>query len=118
MDNYAVAGTDTTTRMYAYGAVASQVRLVKADRQTPSYMRSPPELPYMFALESALDELAYALKMDPVELRKSNDTQTGAHRRQAFQQPPPDGVLRGGCTGVRLERAQSGCRAPCATATG
>lgn len=75
VDNYAVGGTDTTTRMYACGAVASHVRLVKADRQTPAYMRSPPELPYMFALESALDELAYALGMDPVELRLRNDTQ-------------------------------------------
>jgi xanthine dehydrogenase YagR molybdenum-binding subunit len=37
-------------------------------------MRSPPEVPYMYALESAMDELAYALKMDPVELRRLNDT--------------------------------------------
>jgi xanthine dehydrogenase YagR molybdenum-binding subunit len=75
LDNYAVAGTQTTTRLYGYGAVTSQVRIVKADRQTPSYMRSPPELPYVFALESALDELAYQLAMDPVELRLRNDTQ-------------------------------------------
>jgi xanthine dehydrogenase YagR molybdenum-binding subunit len=74
-DNYGVAGTETTTRMYGYGAVFSKVNLVKADRQTPAFMRSPPELPYMFALESALDELAYELRMDPVELRRINDTQ-------------------------------------------
>ncbi len=74
VDNYAVAGTETTTRMYGYGAVASKVILVKADRQTPSYMRSPPELPYMFGLECALDELAYAVQLDPVELRRINDT--------------------------------------------
>jgi xanthine dehydrogenase YagR molybdenum-binding subunit len=75
-DNYAVAGTETTTRMYGYGAVASQVNLVRADRHTPGFMRSPPELPYMFALESALDELAYKLRVDPVELRRANDTRT------------------------------------------
>lgn len=75
LDNYAVAGTQTTTRLYSYGAVASKVHLVKADRQTPAFMRSPPELPYMFALESALDELAYTLGVDPVELRLRNDTQ-------------------------------------------
>jgi xanthine dehydrogenase YagR molybdenum-binding subunit len=73
LDNYAVAGTDSTTRMYGYGAVASKVHVVKADRQTPAYMRSPPELPYMFPLESALDELAYRLGMDPIELRRRND---------------------------------------------
>lgn len=73
VDNYAVAGTDSTTRMYGYGAVASKVHVVKADRQTPAYMRSPPELPYMFALESAMDELAYRLGLDPIELRRRND---------------------------------------------
>jgi xanthine dehydrogenase YagR molybdenum-binding subunit len=37
-------------------------------------MRSPPEVPYLFALESAMDELAVKLNMDPVELRRINDT--------------------------------------------
>src|ERR1700683_2899461 len=37
-------------------------------------MRAPPEVPYMFALESAMDELAFELKMDPIELRRVNDT--------------------------------------------
>lgn len=72
-DNYAVAGTSTTTRLYAYGSVASKVRIVKADRQTPAFMRSPPELPYLFALESAMDELAWTLKLDPIELRRRNE---------------------------------------------
>ena len=84
LDNYAVAGTSTTTRMYTYGAVASKVRVVKADRQTPSYMRSPPEVPYVFALESALDELAYELKMDPVELRKRNDAKKEPIKGKSF----------------------------------
>lgn len=75
-DNFAVAGTQTTTRMYGWSNVASNVLLVKADRQTPAYMRSPPELPYVFALESAMDELAVRLGMDPVELRRINDTHT------------------------------------------
>ena len=37
-------------------------------------MRSPPEVPYLFALESAMDELAVKLNMDPIELRRVNDT--------------------------------------------
>ena len=60
--------------MYDYGSVATKVNIVHADRNTPGFMRSPPELPYMFALESAMDELALALDMDPVELRRVNDT--------------------------------------------
>ena len=73
-DNYKVAGTDATTRLYACPNVDSEVSIIHADRNTPGFMRSPPEIPYMFALESAMDELAVALRMDPVELRRVNDT--------------------------------------------
>lgn len=73
-DDYKVAGVETTTRMYACPNVTSKVTIVHADRNTPGFMRSPPETPYMFALECAMDELAVALKMDPVELRRVNDT--------------------------------------------
>ena len=73
-DNYKVAGTDASTRLYACPNIASKVSIVHADRNTPGFMRSPPEMPYLFALESAMDELAIALNMDPVELRRRNDT--------------------------------------------
>jgi xanthine dehydrogenase YagR molybdenum-binding subunit len=39
---------------------------------TPTPMRAPGETPGLFALESGLDELAWELKMDPVELRLKN----------------------------------------------
>jgi xanthine dehydrogenase YagR molybdenum-binding subunit len=73
-DAYAVGGTKTTTRLYACPNIESLVSIVRADRNTPGFMRSPPEVPYMFALESAMDELAVKLNMDPIELRRINDT--------------------------------------------
>jgi xanthine dehydrogenase YagR molybdenum-binding subunit len=73
-DNYMVAGTDATTRLYSCANIGSNVSIVHADRSTPGFMRAPAELPYMFGLESAMDELAIALKMDPIELRRVNDT--------------------------------------------
>jgi xanthine dehydrogenase YagR molybdenum-binding subunit len=73
-DAYAVGGTKTTTRLYACPNVDSMVSIVRADRNTPGFMRSPPEVPYLFALESAMDELAVKLRMDPIELRRINDT--------------------------------------------
>ncbi|MFE0758121.1 xanthine dehydrogenase family protein molybdopterin-binding subunit [Inquilinus sp. NPDC058860] len=73
-DSYMVAGTDTTTRMYAAPNIRSKVHVVHADRGTPGFMRAPAEVPYMYALESAMDELAVKLDMDPVELRRVNDT--------------------------------------------
>jgi len=72
--NYYVSGTEATARIYGCANVATHVSMVHADRNTPGFMRAPPETPYMFALESAMDELAAALNMDPVELRRINDT--------------------------------------------
>ncbi len=48
--------------------------LVKLDRSTPTFMRAPGETPGTFALESAMDEMAYKLKMDPVAFRIANHT--------------------------------------------
>ena len=75
-DPYMVAGTASTTKLYASPNVYSKVSIVHADRNTPGFMRSPPETPYVYALECAMDELAYALNMDPVKLRRINDTLT------------------------------------------
>lgn len=73
-DTYKVAGTEDTALLYAYGAVNTSVKVMHADRNTPGFMRSPPVVPYVYALESAIDELAFKLGMDPVELRRINDT--------------------------------------------
>jgi xanthine dehydrogenase YagR molybdenum-binding subunit len=73
-DPYVVAGVKESAHLYGFGAVATKVNIVHADRNTPGYMRSPPVVPYIFALESAVDELAIKLAMDPVELRRVNDT--------------------------------------------
>jgi len=72
-DDYVVAGTEISTAMYAIPNILTKVNIAKADRNTPGFMRSPPEVPYMFALESAMDELAHELGIDPVDLRRRND---------------------------------------------
>lgn len=48
-------------------------RGVRLNLPTPTIMRAPGESPGMFAFESAMDELAYALKLDPIELRLRNE---------------------------------------------
>ncbi|HEY3956301.1 MAG TPA: xanthine dehydrogenase family protein molybdopterin-binding subunit [Streptosporangiaceae bacterium] len=66
--------TATPSRvMYAAPALRTSHRLVRLDVPTPSWMRAPGEAPGMFALESAMDELATAAGLDPVELRIRND---------------------------------------------
>ncbi|MFE9845128.1 xanthine dehydrogenase family protein molybdopterin-binding subunit [Streptomyces goshikiensis] len=59
--------------MYAVPNSRTTHRVTALDVPTPSWMRAPGETPGMYALESAMDELADALGMDPVELRVRND---------------------------------------------
>jgi xanthine dehydrogenase YagR molybdenum-binding subunit len=60
---------------YIYSTPNLRVRSVLVQRNlgTPTAMRGPGAVPGLFALESAMDELAIALKMDPVQLRLINE---------------------------------------------
>jgi xanthine dehydrogenase YagR molybdenum-binding subunit len=81
---YNVSGTTTTSVLYACPNIRTKVRVAHADRNTPGFMRAPPETPYMFPLESAMDELAVALKMDPIELRRVNDTDKDSIKQRPY----------------------------------
>jgi xanthine dehydrogenase YagR molybdenum-binding subunit len=81
-DPYAVAGVEDSARLYHYGAVKTHVTVVHADRNTPGFMRSPPVVPYIYALESAMDEMAVKLNMDPIEFRRVNDSMTDSMGKQ------------------------------------
>ena len=82
--DYNVSGTETTARVYACPNILTRVNVVHTDRNTPGFMRAPPDVPYMFALESAMDELAEQLGIDPIELRRRNDTQVDPATGQSF----------------------------------
>ena len=57
----------------ASGGIATNHQIVHVNRNTPTPLRAPHEALGHFALESALDELAYAIGIDPVALRLMND---------------------------------------------
>jgi xanthine dehydrogenase YagR molybdenum-binding subunit len=59
--------------MYATPVLRTDNRVATLDVPTPRWMRAPGECPGSFALESAMDELAEAAGVDPVELRIRND---------------------------------------------
>jgi len=75
-DEFVEPFTKPTNMMYACPNLRASQRVVKLNVGTPTYMRAPGESSGMFALESALDELAYKLKMDPVQLRLANYAET------------------------------------------
>jgi xanthine dehydrogenase YagR molybdenum-binding subunit len=61
-----------TRMLYAVPNQATTHRLVPLNIGTPTFTRAPGEATGSFAQESAMDELAWALKMDPLELRLKN----------------------------------------------
>jgi xanthine dehydrogenase YagR molybdenum-binding subunit len=63
---------NATRMLYASPNCITKYRLVRGNVQTPLYMRGPGEVSGVFALDSAMDELAYMLKIDPLELRIRN----------------------------------------------
>jgi xanthine dehydrogenase YagR molybdenum-binding subunit len=62
-----------TRTMYAAPNRRTTHRVVALNVPTPSWMRAPGECPGMYGLESAMDELAYAIGIDPIELRVRNE---------------------------------------------
>ncbi|KAA5539677.1 xanthine dehydrogenase family protein molybdopterin-binding subunit [Adhaeribacter rhizoryzae] len=71
-EEFTEATVNITQFMYACPNVATRYRLVPLNFVTPIWMRGPGEATGAFALESAMDELAYALKLDPIEFRLRN----------------------------------------------
>jgi xanthine dehydrogenase YagR molybdenum-binding subunit len=64
---------NTTRMMYAAPNRRTTHRLAALDIPPPTIMRAPGEAPGMFALESAIDELALACGLDPIEFRIRNE---------------------------------------------
>jgi xanthine dehydrogenase YagR molybdenum-binding subunit len=68
----------------ASGGIATSHKLVHVNRNSPVVLRAPMEAQGHFALECAMDELAYATGVDPVELRLRNDTDTDPYSGRPF----------------------------------
>jgi xanthine dehydrogenase YagR molybdenum-binding subunit len=73
-----------TEMLYACPNVAVTHRLVSLNASLPTYMRAPGLASGNFALESAMDELAVALKMDPLEFRLRNYAEQDPHENKPY----------------------------------
>ena len=74
LDDFTTTGTKETVEMWNAENILTRTHLVRTDRGTPGSMRGPPVMATVFALETVMDELAIKLGMDPIELRRVNDT--------------------------------------------
>ncbi|MFD0224047.1 xanthine dehydrogenase family protein molybdopterin-binding subunit [Streptomyces hirsutus] len=108
--------------MYAVPHSRTLHRLVRLDVPTPSWMRAPGEAPGMYALESAMDELAGELGMDPIQLRLVNEPDREPDSGKPFSSRHlteclRDGARRFGWTG-RDPRPRSHAEGPLLLGTG
>jgi xanthine dehydrogenase YagR molybdenum-binding subunit len=73
-----------TLLLYGSGAVEVQHHVHRRNIPTPTPFRGPGETPGSFAMETALDELAFALRLDPLVLRHRCYADHDAHHGRAW----------------------------------
>lgn len=83
-EQFVEALTSVTDFMYSCPNVRTRYRIMPLDASTPTYMRGPGEASGVHALECAMDELSYLLKMDPIELRRVNEPAMDENRNVPF----------------------------------
>jgi xanthine dehydrogenase YagR molybdenum-binding subunit len=71
-DDFFEPSGQVTHTLYASPATATTSDVVRLDTGTPTFMRAPGEASGSIALESAIDEMAYACGMDPLAFRLAN----------------------------------------------
>lgn len=77
-------GARSTGIMYESPAIRVEETVYPVNVATPTFMRAPGECPGSYALECAMDELAYALKLDPVALRVTNHADNHPNKNVPF----------------------------------
>ncbi|HEY0394639.1 MAG TPA: xanthine dehydrogenase family protein molybdopterin-binding subunit [Candidatus Elarobacter sp.] len=98
IEEYAEQTAVATRMMYAAPNRSTTHRLAKLDVPTPSIFRAPGETPGMYALESAMDEMAIACGLDPVEFRMRNEPEIDPDTKHPFSSR---GLVACLCEGAR-----------------
>ena len=75
LDDFIEHCGEQTPFIYSCPNLEVTTGMVRRNVGAPAPMRGPGAVPGLFALESAIDELAIKLKMDPLELRLKNDAE-------------------------------------------
>ena len=75
-DDWSEPSLESAALMYACPNYEGVYRLARGNIMTPTFTRGPGQATGMFSLESAMDELAYQVGIDPIELRLRNFAET------------------------------------------
>src|SRR5712671_897654 len=105
-DEFVEASALGTRSFYAAPNRLTRHRLVPLDMHSGEDVRAPGEAPVLLALESAMDELAHALNMDPIELRVRNEPTVDPERNVPYSERRVVECLREGARRFRWDRRQ------------
>jgi xanthine dehydrogenase YagR molybdenum-binding subunit len=84
IEDYLESAAFPTRVMYACPNISTTSRLVQMNLGTTTYMRAPGVATGTFAIEVAMDEMAYALNMDPLAFRLANYAEVDPHSGNPF----------------------------------
>jgi xanthine dehydrogenase YagR molybdenum-binding subunit len=84
VDEFVETAGLATSMLYSCPNVEISHSLVRLNKVTPCPTRAPGEAPGTYAIEAAMDELAYQLKMDPIQLRLVNYAEMDEQRQKKF----------------------------------
>jgi xanthine dehydrogenase YagR molybdenum-binding subunit len=83
-ENFTEGVVNMSKFMYQCENVNTNYYVIPLDMSVPIWMRGPGEATGAFALESAIDEMAHALDMDPLEFRIKNDPEKDQVQNRPF----------------------------------
>ena len=83
-DEFMETCSEPARMLYRVPNNSTTEKLLQADIGTPSYTRAPGKAPGTYALEAAIDEMAYKLRMDPVEFRLKNYAEQDPHKNRPW----------------------------------
>ena len=105
-EEFVEASALATRSFYAAPNRLTRHRLIPLDMLRGEDVRAPGEAPGLLALESAVDELAHALGMDPIELRIRNEPTVDPERGVPYSERRVVECLREGARRFKWERRQ------------
>ena len=83
-ENFTEGVVNMSKFMYQCDNVNTNYTVIPLDMGVPIWMRGPGEATGAFALESAIDEMAHALNMDPLDFRMMNDPERDQVQNRPF----------------------------------
>ena len=108
LDDFDEGCGEATPYLYSVPNLGVTNALVRRNFGTPAPMRGPGAVPGLYALESAMNELADELKLDPLQLRLINDAQKDESNNLPFSSRHYRDCLETGAKKIGWERRTPG----------